>query len=90
MQIAGEESGRKASKFLDTLLWKPNPFPPGAHLVRPECCDAVLCCVQHREAEGGGGGGEEGDAALQHVHRSLMVWGEFPLHGIVCGVVELR
>ena len=48
----------------------------------------MFCCVQYREAEGGGGGGEEGNAALQHVHRSLMVWGELPLHGIVCGVVE--
>ena len=64
------------------------PPPPGAHLVCPECGDAVLCCVQHCEAEGGGGGGEEGGAALQHVHCSLMVWGELTLLGIVCEVTQ--
>ena len=60
----------------------------GTHLVCPECGDAVLCCVQHCEAEGGGGGGEEGGTALQHVHCSLMVWGEFTLLGIVCEVTQ--
>ena len=69
-------------------LLPPPPPPPGAYLVCPECGDAVLCCVQHCEAEGGGGGGEEGGAALQHVHCSLMVWGEFMLLGIVCEVTQ--